>query len=125
MSKTNTDERRRLARWKATYFFRKDNTYDKKHFDVIDKNRKESIGHLVDLNLTGMKIIGRRLIERNVIYDLRIDLPREVKGVHEIFAKAQCVWSEKDINPEFFLAGFKILSITPPFSEIIETLIED
>lgn len=124
MKKTETGEKRNLSRWKTTSFFRKDCHYEKKYFDVIDRKTKVSLGHLVDLTLTGLKIISRAELQRYVVYYLRIDLPKEVKGVKRIHADAECVWCQMDVDPEFYLAGFKILSITPPFAEIIETLIE-
>ncbi len=125
MKKTKVDDRRRLARWKSTYFFKGDKKYDRPYFDVIDLATGNSLGHLVDLTLEGMKIIGRHSLEVNKTYDIRIDLPQEVKGTEEITAQTCCVWCEKDINPEFYYAGFKILSITPPFSEIVGTLISN
>ena len=123
MRESSVSERRKLARWRTASFFSQNKKFERKFFDVIDETRKESIGHLVDLNVEGLKTIGGAIIERGKRLNLRIDLPREVKGVQKILIVAQCMWSEKDVNPQFYLAGFKIISISPPFAEIIETLI--
>ncbi len=123
MKKTDARERRGLSRWKSTVFFKGGRKYQKPYFDVIDQRTGTSLGHLVDLTLEGFKIISRESIPRNEVYELRIDLPEEVEGVRQIVTRAQCVWCERDINPEFYDAGFRIISISPPFSEIVETLI--
>jgi len=123
MKKTDARERRRLNRWQSTYFFRGNRKFEKPYFDVIDQRTEKSIGHLVDLTLEGFKIICREAIPRNEVFELRIELPKEVEGVRQIDTRAQCVWCERDINPEFFNAGFRIISISPPFTEIVETLI--
>lgn len=123
MNDSRVSEKRKLARWRTATFFSKDKRFERKFFDVISEAKRESIGHLVDLNVEGLKIIGVEAVEKGKRLNLRIDLPREVKGVQQIFIVAQCMWSEKDVNPQFYLTGFKIISISPPFAEIIETLI--
>ena len=124
MEEIETQTKRKLVRWQTSFFFRSGRKYSRRYFDVIDQNRKESVGHLVDLTLEGMKIVGNREIKEGEIYGFRIDLPKEVKGVHQILLKARCVWCKKESDTELYFAGFRILSITPPFVEIIETLIE-
>ncbi len=124
MKDTEIKGKRRLARWKTLSFFKEHNQYEKKYFEVIDKNTNVSVGHLVDLTVEGLKIIGRVEMRPRTRYQFRIDLPHEVKGVNRIFADTECIWCQKDIDPEFYVAGFKILMITPPFTEIVETLIE-
>lgn len=124
MKDTKTEGKRRLARWKTATFFKQHDQYEKKFFEVFDKNTNASVGHLVDLTVEGLKIIGRAEMRPRSRYQFRIDLPKEVRGVTRIFADAECMWCQKDIDPEFYIAGFKILSITPPFTEIVETLIQ-
>ncbi|MEP0827012.1 MAG: PilZ domain-containing protein [bacterium] len=123
MEKTLSKEKRKLARWRTSYFFRQGHSYEQNYFEVVNVKTNESIGHLIDLTLEGMKTLGPTAVNRDETYHFRINLPKEVKGVQKITVEAQCVWSEKDINPEFYSAGYKIIYISPPFSEIIETLI--
>lgn len=123
MEKILSKEKRKLARWRTSYFFRPGHKYERSYFEVFDVKTSKSIGHLIDLTLEGMKTLGPIEVNRDETYHFRIDLPKEVKGVQKITVEAQCVWSEKDINPEFYSAGYKIIYISPPFSEIIETLI--
>jgi len=124
MEKISNKDKRKLARWRTSYFFQQGHKYDKNFFEVFDLKTNESIGHLIDLTLEGMKTLGPKSINREETYKFRIDLPKEVKGVQRITVEAQCVWCEKDINPDFCSAGYKIIFISPPFSEIIETLIQ-
>lgn len=124
MKDTETKGKRHLTRWKASSFFKQHHQYEKKYFEVFDKKTGTSVGHLVDLTIEGLRIISRTEMRPRTRYQFRIDLPKEVRGVNRIFADAECVWSHKDIDPQFYIAGFKILSITPPFTEIVETLIQ-
>jgi hypothetical protein len=116
-------ERRSRVRWRTSYFFKDDKDYERDYFDVVDCNTEQSIGHLVDLTMDGMRVISKSPIPHDTTYDFRIDLPEKVKGNEKILVKAHCVWSDKDTNPDYFNAGFRILSITPPYVEIIEMLI--
>jgi hypothetical protein len=124
MEDVNTQTKRKLVRWQTSFFFRSGRKYSRRYFDVIDQDKKESVGHLVDLTLEGIKIVGDKEIEKGGIFNFMIDLPKEVRGVHQIILKTQCVWCNRESDAEIYFAGFRILSITPPFVEIIETLIE-
>ena len=124
MKDTETESKRRLARWKASSFFKQHQQIEKKFFEVFDKKTNTTIGHLVDLTVEGLRIISRTEMRPRTRYQFRIDLPKEVQGVSRIFADAECIWCHKDVDPEFFMAGFKIIDITPPFTEIVETLIQ-
>ncbi len=119
------DERRRRPRWRTSFFFKADKEYQKKHFDVVDLKTRQSIGHLVDLTPEGLRIISREHIERGQIFDLRIDLPEQIEQIDHIQATVKCAWCEQDVNPEFHNAGFEILSITPPYIELIDILIQE
>ncbi len=124
MEDVDTQSKRKLVRWQTSFFFRSGRRYSRRYFDVIDQDKKVSVGHLVDLTLEGMKTVGSKETNKGEIFNFKIDLPREVKGVHEILVKAQCVWCNKESDAELYFTGFRILLITPPFVEIIETLIE-
>lgn len=123
MKEVKTDEKRRLARWKSSYFFRDNGKYKRPYFDVIDVSTNQSVGHLIDLTLEGMKVITRIPLKPGQEFDFRIELPEEVDGVRKITSRVACVWCERDVNPEFFYAGFKIVDMSPPFSEIVDILI--
>jgi hypothetical protein len=124
MEEVKTQNKRKLARWQTEFFFQYGRKYKKQFFDVIDLKKMESAGHLVDLTLEGMKIVGSKEIIKGDIYNFRIDLPKDVRGVHQIIVNAQCVWCKRESEAEPYYAGFRILSITPPFTEIIETLVQ-
>lgn len=118
-------ERRRRPRWRTSFFFKTDKEYRKKYFDVVDRKTQQSIGHLVDLTPEGLGIISREHVKRGQIFVLRIDLPEQVNRVDHIQATVRCLWCEQDVNPEFYNVGFEVLSITPPYAEIIDILIQE
>ena len=119
------EEKRKRPRWRTSFFFRNGREYSRKYFNVIDRKTGESIGHLVDLTPEGLRILSKSPIDRGAEFDLNIELPTAIKSQPNIAAKARCVWCEQDINPDFFNAGFEILSISPPYVEIIEILIQE
>jgi hypothetical protein len=124
MEEVKTREERKRVRWQASFFFRSGKKYKRHYFDVIDTDKILSIGHLMDLTVDGMKIVSQQEIKKGDIFNFRIDLPKEVEGVTQIYARVQCVWCNKENDTNMHMAGFKMLSITPPFAEIIEILVD-
>lgn len=118
------DDRRTRPRWQASFFFAGDKKYDKMYFDVIDLKTKKSLGHLIDLTIDGLQIISKAKIPKGKLITMRIELPEEVHETREIYITAESVWNRQDENPEIFYTGFKIVTITPPYGEVIDMLIQ-
>ena len=121
---TRTQDRRRTARWQASYFFKTDKQYSRPYFDVIDVKTGESIGHLVDLTFDGMKIESTAEIGRGRPFSLRIELPEEIEECGEIHIAARSLWADRLEGQEKWYVGFEILSIAPPYGDIVDALIQ-
>ncbi len=119
------DEQRQNQRWKTAEYFERRGTSDLKKFDVIDLNINQSIGHLIDLNSDGMRLQSEEAMEKGVIFKLKIDLPKEIKGSDQLVVDARSLWSKKDENEEFYQTGFEFLSKFPFHDEIIRLLFEE
>lgn len=122
MKKNEPEDRRQLARWKASGFFQNGKKYDKPYFDVIDRTSDQSIGHLEDLTQEGFRIKAHGEIMVNETFALRIEFPSKIKGMKDITTEAECLWCRIDIDTGQFSAGFKIAAISPPFIEIVGIL---
>ncbi|MEW5995723.1 MAG: hypothetical protein AB1744_15190, partial [Candidatus Zixiibacteriota bacterium] len=61
-------EKRKRPRWRTSFYFKADNEYNRKYFDVIDQKTKKSIGHLVDLTPEGLRILSLTPIEKEEQY---------------------------------------------------------
>jgi len=93
-------------------------------FDVIDLNINQSIGNLIDINSDGMRIQSDEVMEIGPIFKLKIDLPEEIKGCDRLIVDARSLWSNKDVDQEFYQTGFEFLEKLPFHNEIIKLLFE-
>ena len=56
-------------------------------------------------------------------FSLRMQLPANITGREEIEFSAHCLWCKKDINPDFYVSGYRINTITPQEAKTITALI--
>lgn len=119
------DNRRRYARWNPKLFFQAGKKYTRRYFEVRERETDQSIGKLEDLTLHGFRISSESALEEGKQYSFEIALPEEIDGVSHILVDAECVWCMEDKGPEVYHAGFSILNLSPPYTEIIDMLIPD
>ena len=106
------ENQRKLKRRHLIYYLR-----------VFTKKGNKLLGHLVDLTTEGMMLIGEKPVKAGAKLDLKMHLPREIEGKRQISFSAECVWCRKDVNPDFYDSGFKLVKIAPKDTERIEQLI--
>ncbi len=119
------DEQRQNQRWKTAEYYQRRGSSNSKKFDVIDLNINQSIGHLIDLNSDGMRLQSEDALEKGVIFKLRIDLPKEIKGCDQLVVDARSLWSKKIDDQESYQTGFEFLSKLQSHNEIIRLLFEE
>jgi hypothetical protein len=90
---------------------------------IFDKDSGENVGHLVDITTQGIMMISEETIPSGKNFSLRMQLPATITGRDEIEFAAHCLWCKKDINPDFYVSGFKINSITTHEVKTITALI--
>ena len=90
---------------------------------IFDTNNGENVGHLVDITTQGIMMISEKPIDAGKDFSLKMQLPTTITGREEIEFSAHCLWSKKDINPDFYVSGFKINTITPQEAKTITALI--
>lgn len=96
------ENRRRQDRKFLTYFSR-----------VVDRNTGRMLGYLVDLTTGGALLIGNIPLRLNEVFDVRIDLPDEFTSQDQLEIKVKVVWTQPDIDPEFFRTGLQLVSVQP------------
>ena len=102
--------------------------YDRRHsiyyLRVFDKSNDALLGHLVDISETGVMIVSDSEITPNQTYELSMKLPESINGTTSIDFKATSRWCRNDTNPNFYDAGFELVSPDSNFLETLEHLID-
>lgn len=83
------------------------------------------IGHIVDISDRGLMLISDSPIPVNEEYRLRMRLPAEIVDKDEIVIDATSRWCKQDENPDFYISGFQITTLTAEIQKYITCLIED
>jgi hypothetical protein len=89
---------------------------------IFDRRSGELVGFLNDITPQGMNILSDILLQSGKIYRFRIDLPEYVFGRNHLDLEGGCKWSRRDIDPNFYVAGFELLDVTEEEAQIIQQL---
>lgn len=106
--------RRKLDRWRA-------NT----NFAIHERETEKFLGHLADLSIDGMMIIGTEPIEPESTNQLRINFASAINDVQYIDLDAECIWCHKDSLSDHYGTGFRFKYIPPDKLELIDSVIQD
>lgn len=100
-------ERRTLKRWQLFLYLR-----------VFEQGTGALMGHIVDISEKGMKLISDDPIPVDRDFELWIDVPRENMPRQRIALKAHSLWNSRDINPDFYDTGFRLINL--PTHELVK-----
>ncbi|MBC8554478.1 MAG: PilZ domain-containing protein [Candidatus Brocadiales bacterium] len=98
---------------------------------VFNKEDSLLIGHVGDITTEGVMLVSKELIEVGKIIQFRmkpfrIETSRfEIMESREVECTGTCVWSEGDMNPGFYIAGFKLDKLKEKEKEFICKLISE
>jgi hypothetical protein len=107
-------EQRKLKRWYLVMYLR-----------VYDQDTQELLGHIVDINKDGIRLVSDKPIAPNRTFRLWLDVPRESSSHRRIFLEAESLWCGRDINPDFYDTGFRILNIGASALLQLQLMIEE
>ena len=107
-------EKRKFKRWYLIMYLR-----------VHDQNTGQLLGHIVDINKEGMRLVSDNPIPSNQTFQLWVDVPKESASRQRIELEAESLWSARDINPDFFDTGFRINNINTAALLQLQLLIEE
>lgn len=91
---------------------------------VIDQDRGELIGHLVDISLEGFMVITPNPIAINRVFQVCLELPQEL-GISPLALGVECLWRELSGDRQTYWAGFQIIDISSTSGEDLGRFIED
>ena len=106
------DNKRQLKRVHLIYYLR-----------IFDSKTGENVGHLVDITIQGIMMISEQPVSSGQDFSFKMQLPTTITGREEIEFTAHSLWCKKDINPDFYVTGYKINSITAHEAKTITALI--
>jgi hypothetical protein len=106
------ENKRRLKRRHLIYYLR-----------VFDVTNGQLVGHLVDITKEGLMLISELPLINEKQYSFRMVLPAEILNKAELTFVATVIWCKKDVNPDFYATGFRMVSIADEDMTIIESLI--
>ncbi|MDG4552520.1 MAG: PilZ domain-containing protein [Candidatus Contendobacter sp.] len=106
--------KRRLKRWYLVMYLR-----------VFDEDTGELLGHIVDINKEGIRLVSDKPIPLNQTFRLWVDVPKENAPRQRIHLKVESLWSGRDINPDFYATGFRIYNIGTQELLQLQLLIEE
>ena len=93
------------------------------YLKIYDAATDQCTGHLVDISLGGLKMIGESEISTGKTHQFNISIPED--HVHKSFAvMAKSCWSKTDINPDYFASGFSFTGLSPEDTKFIKMLIK-
>ena len=108
------NEKRKLKRVHLIYYLR-----------IFDSNTGVNIGHLVDITTQGIMMISEEPVPPGKDFSFTMHLPASITGRENIQFSARSLWCKKDINPDFFVSGYRIKEITHQEIKVITALIND
>ena len=91
---------------------------------VIDQDRGELVGHLVDVSLEGFMLITPHAIEINRVFQVCLELPQEM-GISPLPLGVECLWRELSGDRQTYWAGFQIIDISSASSQDLGRYIDD
>jgi hypothetical protein len=82
------------------------------YLQIMDKATNDLMGHLVDITAEGLMVISESPFEINKEFHFRMMLPKEIIGKEALEFSAISQWTRKDVNPDFYDTGFKLLDLS-------------
>lgn len=93
------------------------------HLDVTFENDRSVGGHLADLSHEGLLVITDEPLPLNQTLSLNLRMPADWQGEPEVALQAECRWSRRDVNPDYFANGLHIIEAPDDYLDTLGRLI--
>jgi hypothetical protein len=90
--------------------------------DIIDINRDEYLGNLVNISAGGFMLLCSTPPPTNQLFQVRMSLPTSIDHVDHIDLGAECLWCNAVSESGSWWAGFQIIDISDQGIRLIEQL---
>jgi hypothetical protein len=92
---------------------------------VFDRKTGKLLGHIADMTIEGMMIIGDLHLKANLVYELRMELPENIFGINHLDLVARSIWCHHDPIPTMHNTGFQLLELSDDDVAIIERILRE
>ena len=92
------------------------------YLKVFERERKELIGHLVDVSERGLMLVTEQPLETGEHLKLEFTPPSDWQQQAPVAFDAEVRWCRPEANPELFDIGLLVIGPSPEFSHAIEQL---
>lgn len=108
------ENRRRYERYSTNFYLY-----------VYEQCEGHFLGHVVDISMSGLRLLGSDLLCAGEMMLLRMDISLE-SGRHESCEfHARTVWNSEDEDSELYITGFEFLSLSEQGAEILQDIIAE
>ena len=118
MNESSAREMRKLVRKKVSG-----------HVDVMDLNREETLGRLVNIHQEGLMVVGDVLLSPDSLYRVRLCPTSQFDGVEALDIDVDCLWVRDSADNGVNWSGFYIADIAaenkPKLQALIDLMCED
>ncbi len=90
---------------------------------ICDINTGQPLGHLVNISMDGMMLIGQISTAPGTLFQLRMPLATPVNGAEKIEFGVETLWCQRVKETCSYWTGFQIIDISDSASRTIESLI--
>ncbi len=90
---------------------------------VFDADTGRLLGHLVDVHMEGMKIMGKVPIKVGTRLRLRLDVSRLLESLETILAEAVIQWQSRSLNPSYYDTGLMFIDLPENATQQIQEMI--
>ena len=94
------------------------------YLEVFDDESGELLGYLVDLNINGLKLVSKTEIPSGKDFRLRMTMPEEYCKDQQVIFSARSMWCSKDVNPDFYAAGFSAPDLNQEIRRLFMVMID-
>jgi hypothetical protein len=92
---------------------------------VLDDDTEETVGHLVEVSPTGMRLETTAPVPLEKVYHVHMELTPDVSDRLFMFVSIRSKWCKTDtIMPNLYRVGFEIVNIAPHDHDIYQRLLE-
>lgn len=93
------------------------------YLSALERSTRSLVGYVYDITTHGMLILSSEPIEPGTECEFEILLPQGLSLSERFFIRAECRWSQQDLNPQNFIAGFSFIDIDRSTAVTINALI--
>ncbi len=94
------------------------------YLKVYHGQTKKLAGYLANISNDGLMLFSSQKIKSGAVLEFRIDLDKEFGLGDSLLFKLESRWCEKDINPDYYIIGFKFIAIDQAMIDKVQYLIQ-